>query len=91
MTGILVHGDNHFIVEGPEPDRETAQKLVRQWSIIQIGRVEQMAGWKIRTKAYREDLAWAVVIAGERPHSPAITVLLDELATRGVAIRTFAT
>jgi hypothetical protein len=29
MVGILVHGDNHFIVSDPLPDRETALALVR--------------------------------------------------------------
>ena len=37
MLGILVHGDNHFIVRGPLPDRETALALVRHWSLIQVG------------------------------------------------------
>ena len=37
MVGILVHGDNHFIVRGPLPDREVALALVRHWSLIQIG------------------------------------------------------
>jgi hypothetical protein len=27
MVGILVHGDNHFIVNGPLPDREEARAL----------------------------------------------------------------
>ena len=38
MVGILVHGDNHFIVRGPQPDRATALNLARHWTIIQIGR-----------------------------------------------------
>jgi len=37
IVGILVHGDNHFIVSGPLPDRKIAIALVRQWSLIQIG------------------------------------------------------
>jgi hypothetical protein len=39
MVGILVHGDNHFIVRGPMPDPETALALTRHWSVIQIGAV----------------------------------------------------
>jgi putative transcriptional regulator len=35
--GILVHGDNHFIVRGPLPAWEVALALVRHWSLIQIG------------------------------------------------------
>jgi hypothetical protein len=37
MVGILVMGDNHLIVRGPLPDRETALALARHWSLIQIG------------------------------------------------------
>jgi hypothetical protein len=37
MVGILVHGDNHFIVRGPSPNRDVALALVRHWSLIQIG------------------------------------------------------
>ena len=37
MVGILVHGDNHFIVRGPLPDQEVALAIVRHWSLIQIG------------------------------------------------------
>ena len=36
MTGILVCGDNHFIVNGPLPDRATALALAHHWSIIRI-------------------------------------------------------
>jgi hypothetical protein len=37
MVGILVHGDNHFIVRGQLPDRDAARAVIRHWSIIQIG------------------------------------------------------
>ena len=37
MVGILVHGDNHFIVRGQLPDRDVARALIRHRSIIQIG------------------------------------------------------
>lgn len=88
MLGILVIGNNHFIVDGPEPDPEQARALARQWSIIRIGNAEPpIPGWQIRTKAFREDLKWAVVIdTGETP-SPAVTVLLAELEARGVSPR----
>jgi len=33
MVGILVHGDNDFIVRGPLPDRDAARALIRHWSI----------------------------------------------------------
>lgn len=32
MVGILVHGDNHFIVQGPLPGREDALALWRSCS-----------------------------------------------------------
>src|SRR5258706_2072799 len=37
MVGILVHGNNHFILSGPLPDEAAALALVRHWSIVQIG------------------------------------------------------
>lgn len=39
MVGILVLGNNHFIVRGPRPNRETALLLARHWSLIQIGQI----------------------------------------------------
>ena len=89
MLGILVYGDNHFIVRGPEPDDATAHELVRHWSMIRIGAVTppHLEAWRISTREFREDLVWAVVIAGESEHSPAVVQLLDELRSRGIAIR----
>lgn len=84
MLGILVHGDNHFIVAGPKPDRATALALARQWSVIRIGGAPAIPGWEIRTKAFREDLEWAVVVPGEGANSGAVVQLLAELAARGI-------
>lgn len=84
--GILVHGDNHFIVDGPRPDGETARELARQWSVIQIGGFPVTPGWTIRDKAFREDLGWAVIVASPATHSPAVVQLLAELAARGVEV-----
>lgn len=89
MIGILVHGDNHFIVAGPRPDREMALHLVRQWSVIQIGTVPATPGWEIRTKAFREDLKWAVIVRSGGAHSAAVVQLLGEMAARGVEIQTW--
>ncbi len=88
MVGILVHGDNHFIVRGPLPGRETALALVQNWSVIQIGgsTPPALAGWQIVTREFRENLEWAVVVPGESEPSPAVQTLLDELAARGIAI-----
>jgi hypothetical protein len=89
MIGILVHGDNHFIVVGTCPDREQAAFLVRQWSVIQIGPRPVTPGWEIRSKAFREDLGWAVVVPGDEANSPAVLELLGELAARGIAIQRY--
>jgi len=88
MVGILVHGDNHFIVRGPLPDRETALALVRQWSLIRIGETRSLAleKWQIVSREFRENLKWAVIVPAEREIIPAVAILLGELSDRGVAI-----
>jgi hypothetical protein len=88
MVGILVHGDNHFIVRGPLPDPETARALARCWSIIQIGGASPpaLAPWRISSREFRENLQWAVIVPGDGEISPAVAVLLSELSARGVAI-----
>ena len=89
MIGILVYGDNHFIVSGPFPDRAAALALARHWSIIQIGQTTPPAlqSWSIVTRAFREDLAWAVVVPGDGEVTPAVEQLLKELSARGITIR----
>ena len=86
MIGILVHGDNHFIVRGRKPSWEEALALVRHWSVIQIGAVcpPELAEWTISTREFRENLQWAIVVPGDRPHSPAVVKLLGELRARGI-------
>jgi len=88
MVGILVHGDNHFIVRGPLPDREIAIELVRHWSLIQIGAATPypLDQWLIVSRAFRENLEWAVLVSGDGEMSPAVAQLLDELSARGIAI-----
>jgi hypothetical protein len=88
MVGILVHGDNHFIVNGPLPDRDVALALIRHWSLIQIGVVASppLDRWQIVSREFRENLEWAVVEPGEGEVSPAVILLLDELSARGIAI-----
>jgi hypothetical protein len=90
-AGILVHGDNHFIVRGPLPDREIALALARHWSVIQIGSATPPAlqAWRISTREFRENLQWAAVVPGEGAISPAVQTLLAELAARGIAIQRF--
>jgi hypothetical protein len=88
MVGILVHGNNHFILSGPPPDEATAVALARHWSVIQIGDQKSPAleQWEIRTKEFRENLEWAVVVPGDRELSPGVVLLLAELSARGIAI-----
>jgi hypothetical protein len=88
MIGILVHGDNHFIVRGPQPDRETAVRLACNWTIIQIGRSTpvDLQAWSISTREFRENLEWAVIVPGDGETSSAVIQLLDELSARGVTI-----
>ena len=78
MVGILVHGDNHFIVRGRLPDRDVARALIRHWSIIQIGATTppSLEKWRISTKEFREDLEWAVIVTGNSEISPAVAQLL---------------
>lgn len=93
MVGILVHGDNHFIVRGPFPGRDTALALVRHWSVIRIGAgtPPALAEWSISTKEFRENLEWAIVAPGETAHSAAVVQLLGELSSRGITIHDAAT
>ncbi|MEO8369213.1 MAG: hypothetical protein ABI806_08440 [Candidatus Solibacter sp.] len=86
MLGILVHGDNHFIVRGRKPTWEEACALLRHWSVIRIGAVTppELSEWTISTKEFRENLRWAIVVPGDAPHSPAVIQLLQELSARGV-------
>jgi len=88
MTGILVHGDNHFIVRGPRPDRAAAIALVQHWSLIQIGQETppSLQQWEIISRAFREDLEWAVIVPGQGEVSSAVAQLLSELSARGVAV-----
>jgi hypothetical protein len=90
MIGILVCGDNHFIVSGPLPHRTAALALARHWTIINIEQATPLSlqGWRIVTRAFREDLAWAVVVPGDGEITPAVAELLQELSARGVAILT---
>lgn len=88
MVGILVHGDNHFIVRGPLPDPDIALALVRCWSLIQIGATtpQPLEEWHIITREFRQNLEWAVVVSGDQQISRAVTQLLDELSARGITI-----
>ena len=88
MIGILAHGDNHFIVNGPLPAPDVARALIRHWSLIQIGATTPPAldPWQIVTRAFRENLEWAVVVESDDEISPAVNELLEELSARGITI-----
>jgi len=88
MVGILVVGDNHFIVRGLCPNRETALALARHWSLIQIGHTTPLAlqPWSISTREFRENLQWAVVVPGDGEVTPAVAQLLEELSARGISV-----
>jgi hypothetical protein len=92
MPGILVIGNNHFIVRGPFPDREMALALARHWSLIQIGQTTpvDLQQWSISTREFRENLEWAVIVPGDGEVSPGVVQLLEELEARGITIRNSA-
>ena len=90
MVGILVHGNNHFILSGPWPDEPEALRLARHFSLIQIGNEisRSFEKWQIRDKEFRENLEWAVVVPGDRETSAGVSELLGELTARGITIHT---
>ncbi len=89
MVGILVHGNNHFILSGPEPSESEAIAIARQFSLVKVGEPVSnvFEKWEIRSKEFRENLEWAVVVPGDAEVSPGVSKLLGELAGRGVVIR----
>jgi hypothetical protein len=92
MVGILVHGNNHFILSGPVPDEESAMAMLRHWSIVQIGEAKPstFGPWQIQSKEFRENLEWALVVPGDGETSPGVAQLLAELSARGVIIQRLA-
>ena len=87
MIGLLVHGSNHFIVDGPLPDPDAARRLARHWENPTLtGRRELPLPWVIVNKAFRENLEWAVALDGGERESEAVARLLKEMVTRGVTI-----
>ena len=90
MVGILVHGNNHFILSGPPPDEKDALTLARHFSLIQIGNSKSLSfeKWQIRHKEFRENLQWAFVVPGDRETSSGVAELLAELRGRGIMVNT---
>jgi hypothetical protein len=93
MVGILVHGNNHYILSGPAPDEATALALAWRRSIIQIGQAKSspFGQWQIKSKEFRENLELAVIVPGDREPSLGATQLPGELSARGVTIRRLRT
>src|SRR5260370_39484592 len=87
MVGILVHGNNHYILSGPRPTAAEAVALARNWSVVRIGELkpQEFELWEIRHKEYRENLQGAVIVPGEHEASPGVAELLTELCGRGGA------
>jgi hypothetical protein len=74
MVGILIHGNNHFILSGTLPDDSAALALVRHWSVVQIGEAKSSSlGRQIRSKEFRENLEGAVIVPGDPETSPEVT------------------
>jgi len=88
MVGILVHGNNHFILSGPVPDEANALAMLRYWSLVQIDedKSSSFGSWQIRSKEFRENLEWALVVPGDGETSLGVAQLLGELSARGVVI-----
>jgi len=89
MVGILVHGNNHFILSGPEPTEAEAIAAARHFALAKIGEPVSnlFEKWEVRSKEFRENLEWAVVVPGDAEVSQGVSQLLGELAQRGVTIR----
>lgn len=89
MVGILVYGNNHFILSGPEPTGEEAIQMARQFTVVEIGKTpaSSFEKWEIRNKEFRENLEWAVVVPTDTEITRSVSQLLGELAERGVVIR----
>ncbi len=90
MVGILVHGNNHFILSGPRPNEAEALALARHFSLIQIGNQisHSFEKWQIREKEFRENLEWVAIVPGDRETSAGVSELLAELTVRGITIYT---
>jgi hypothetical protein len=88
-VGIIVHGNNHFIVRGPQPSVSSAVELVRHWSLIQIGSETppHLREWEISTREFREDLQWAIIVPAETSASAAVLELLAEMERRGIVLQ----
>ncbi|MCW5963936.1 MAG: hypothetical protein KIT83_07850 [Bryobacterales bacterium] len=85
-TGLLVHRGNHHILDGPHPDAAEARRLLFELEYPDPTREPwaMRKQWRVRTKAFREQLCWAVVVGTEEACGQPVRELLKELAARGV-------
>ncbi len=67
--------------------------LARHWSVMEIGESKSSSfeQWEIRSKEFRENLEWAVVVPGDREASAGMVEVLEEFCARGVAIPRLST
>lgn len=90
LLGILVYGDNHLILRGPQPSIEEARMLARRTGMSMVSAIGNNEGlpepWRISTREFRENLKWAVVLEAGTNVTAGVQQLLDELLERGVEI-----
>ena len=89
MVGILVHGNNHFILSGAAPSEAQAPALTGHWSLVQIvdRKTTAFGPWEIRGKEFRQNPEWAMMVPGDRHPWKGFAELLAELASRGGRIK----
>lgn len=87
MLHLLVDGANHLLIEGPRLGYEEARLLMWRLQMPTIGEATPLSPQhRIVTKAFREDIAVAMVFQNDEAHSEAVARLLEELSGRCVPI-----
>ena len=93
--GLIVYGEDHFLIRGPKPDAVMARYLVRRWifpSIEDLLRTSPPipADWQITTSEFRENIEWTIVLSCDQDPTAAVAQLVSEIAARGVAVEYFS-
>jgi hypothetical protein len=91
VLGLIVCGDNHFLIRAPQPSAAEARALVRRWTFPSVADLLGQSPplppqYQISTREFRENITWALVLSSPEPHSPAVAQLLSELIQRGILI-----
>lgn len=89
--GLIVFGEDHFLIRGPKPDAAMARYLVRRWIFPSI---EDLLGtsppipaeWQITTSEFRENIEWTMVLSCKQEPTSAVAQLVAEIAARGVLV-----